>query len=78
MTTGISPTDFANRLDRTAEETETLLGALLSDGLLPDEIARPQVAAASRIALPAASVGTRQPPTLASVPTVHSRCQTTY
>ena len=42
MTTGISPTDFANRLDRTAEETETLLGALLSDGLLPDEIARPQ------------------------------------
>jgi farnesyl diphosphate synthase len=42
MTTGTSPTDFANLLDRTAEETETLLGALLSDALLPGEIARPK------------------------------------
>lgn len=42
MTTGTSPTDFAKRLDRTAEDTEALLGALLSDALLPDEIARPK------------------------------------
>jgi farnesyl diphosphate synthase len=35
-------TDFANRLDRTAEDTEALLGKLLSDALLPDEIARPE------------------------------------
>jgi farnesyl diphosphate synthase len=42
MTTGTSPTDFAIRLDRTAEDTEALLGALLSDMLLPDEIARPK------------------------------------
>ena len=42
MTTGTSPTDFAKLLDRTAEETETLLGALLSDALLPGEIARPK------------------------------------
>jgi farnesyl diphosphate synthase len=41
MTTGASPTDFAMLLDRTAEDTEALLGALLSDALLPDEIARP-------------------------------------
>src|ERR1700757_1147096 len=34
--------DFAKRLDRTAEETEALLGQLLSDVLLPDEIARPK------------------------------------
>src|SRR3954465_11803471 len=33
--------DFAARLDRTAEETEALLAKLLSDALLPDEIARP-------------------------------------
>jgi farnesyl diphosphate synthase len=42
MTTGISPTDFAKRLDRTAEDTEALLGTLLSDAILPDEIARPK------------------------------------
>ena len=42
MTTGTALSDFANRLDRTAEDTETLLGKLLSDGLLPDEIARPK------------------------------------
>jgi farnesyl diphosphate synthase len=35
-------TDFAARLDRTAEDTEALLAKLLGDGLLPDEIARPR------------------------------------
>ena len=34
--------DFAKRLDQTAEETEALLAQLLSDALLPDEIARPK------------------------------------
>src|SRR5436853_7515287 len=34
--------DFAKRLDQTAEDTEALLGRLLSDALLPDEIARPK------------------------------------
>jgi farnesyl diphosphate synthase len=33
--------DFSKRLDKTAEETETLLGKLLSDALETDEIARP-------------------------------------
>jgi farnesyl diphosphate synthase len=42
MTTGTSPTDFARQLDRTAEDTEALLGALLSDALMPGEIARPK------------------------------------
>jgi farnesyl diphosphate synthase len=42
MTTGTSTTDFARRLDRTAEDTEALLGRLLSDTLMPDEIARPK------------------------------------
>ncbi len=42
MTTGTALSDFAKRLDRTAEDTETLLGKLLSDALLPDEIARPK------------------------------------
>ena len=42
MTTGAAPSDFAKRLDRTAEDTETLLAELLSDALLPDEIARPK------------------------------------
>jgi farnesyl diphosphate synthase len=42
MTTGTSPTDFAQQLDRTAEDTEALLGALLSDALMPGEIARPK------------------------------------
>src|SRR5438132_13614976 len=34
--------DFAQGLDRTAEETERLLAQLLSDTLLPDEITRPK------------------------------------
>jgi farnesyl diphosphate synthase len=34
--------DFAKRLDKTAEDTEALLAKLLSDALLPDEIARPK------------------------------------
>ncbi|MDB5875902.1 MAG: geranylgeranyl pyrophosphate synthase, partial [Ramlibacter sp.] len=41
MTTAVA-TDFAKRLDQTAEDTEALLGKLLSDTLLPDEIARPK------------------------------------
>jgi farnesyl diphosphate synthase len=39
-TTALS--DFAKRLDQTAEDTEALLDRLLSDALLPDEIARPK------------------------------------
>ena len=42
MTTGTAPTDFAKRLDQTAEDTEAVLAKLLSDALLPDEIARPK------------------------------------
>src|SRR6202048_766721 len=42
MTTGTALSDFAKRLDQTAEDTETLLGQLLSDALLPDEIVRPK------------------------------------
>jgi farnesyl diphosphate synthase len=42
MTTATASIDFAKRLDGTAEETEALLGQLLSDVLLPDEIARPK------------------------------------
>jgi farnesyl diphosphate synthase len=42
MTTATSPQDFAKRLDATAADTEALLGQLLSDTLLPDEIARPR------------------------------------
>src|SRR5580704_9299267 len=42
MTTGTVDSDFAKRLDQTAEDTEALLGRLLSDALLPDEIARPK------------------------------------
>jgi farnesyl diphosphate synthase len=34
--------DFAKRLDKTADETEALLGQLLSDKLEADEIARPK------------------------------------
>src|SRR5271155_3197122 len=34
--------DFAARLDRTAEDTETLLARLLTDAALPDEIERPK------------------------------------
>jgi farnesyl diphosphate synthase len=41
MTTGLAA-DFARRLDQTADDTEALLGKLLSDALLPDEIARPK------------------------------------
>jgi farnesyl diphosphate synthase len=40
--TGTSPSDFAKRLDKTADDTETLLGRLLSDDILHDEIARPK------------------------------------
>lgn len=42
MTTGMSPQDFSKRLDATAADTETLLTQLLSDALLPGEIARPK------------------------------------
>ncbi len=42
MTTGTASTDFAKRLDQTAEDTEAVLATLLSDALLPDEIARPK------------------------------------
>jgi farnesyl diphosphate synthase len=42
MTTGTSPGDFAKRLDKTADDTESLLATLLSDTLEPDEIARPR------------------------------------
>ena len=42
MSTTTFPTDFAKRLDQTAEDTETQLAKLLSDDLLPDEIARPK------------------------------------
>src|ERR1700733_5114249 len=42
MTTGTALSDFTKRLDQTAEDTEALLGKLLSDALLPDEIARPK------------------------------------
>ena len=41
MTTGTAA-DFSKRLDQTAEDTEALLAKLLSDTLLPDEIARPK------------------------------------
>ena len=40
--TGASPTDFSKRLDQTAEDTEALLGRLLGNNILPDEIARPK------------------------------------
>jgi farnesyl diphosphate synthase len=42
MTSGLSSADFTKRLDTTADETEALLGKLLSDSPLPDEIARPK------------------------------------
>jgi farnesyl diphosphate synthase len=42
MTTIVAPKDFTKRLDQTADDTETLLARLLSDDLLPDEIARPR------------------------------------
>ena len=40
--TATALSDFTNRLDKTAEDTENLLATLLSDQLLPDEIARPK------------------------------------
>jgi farnesyl diphosphate synthase len=40
--TGTAPSDFAKRLDQTAEDSETLLSKLLSDSPLPDEIVRPR------------------------------------
>lgn len=40
--TGTPPSDFAKRLDKTADDTEALLGRLLSDDILHDEIARPK------------------------------------
>jgi len=42
MTSTPSPQDFAKRLDRTAEEIEGLLGSILSDEVLTNEIARPR------------------------------------
>src|SRR6202000_3336797 len=41
MTTAAA-TDFARRLDQCAEDTEAVLARVLSDTLLPDEIARPR------------------------------------
>ena len=40
--TSPASTDFAARLDQTAEDTEAVLARLLGDGLLSDEIARPK------------------------------------
>ncbi|MGJ5175368.1 polyprenyl synthetase family protein [Bradyrhizobium oligotrophicum] len=40
--TATALTDFTHRLDKTAEETEALLGELLSDAPMADEIARPK------------------------------------
>lgn len=42
MTTGTSTINFAAQLDKTAEETEALLGQLLANEVLPDEITRPR------------------------------------
>jgi farnesyl diphosphate synthase len=42
MTTATAHSDFAKRLDQTAEDTEALLGKLLSEALLPGEILRPK------------------------------------
>ena len=40
--TGTALSDFTTLLDKTAEETETLLSRLLSDQMLPDETMRPK------------------------------------
>lgn len=40
--TGTSPSYFAKRLDKTADDTEALLERVLSDDILHDEIARPK------------------------------------
>jgi len=42
LMTGTALTDFAKQLDKTAEDTEALLSQLLSDAVLPDELARPK------------------------------------
>lgn len=42
MTSTPRPQDFAKRLDKTADDIEALLGKLLSDDVLENEIARPQ------------------------------------
>jgi farnesyl diphosphate synthase len=42
LMTGTLPTEFAKRLDNTAEDTEALLGQLLSETTLEGEIARPK------------------------------------
>ena len=42
MTTGTATTDFTQRLDPTADDTEALLAKLLGDEVLPDEIVRPK------------------------------------
>ncbi|HET7493392.1 MAG TPA: farnesyl diphosphate synthase [Bradyrhizobium sp.] len=42
MTSVVAHSDFARRLDQTAEDTEALLSKLLADTILPDEIARPK------------------------------------
>jgi farnesyl diphosphate synthase len=42
LMTGTALSDFASRLDRTAEETEALLARLLSDAPMADEIVRPK------------------------------------
>jgi farnesyl diphosphate synthase len=40
--TGMAQQDFAARLDKTAEDTESLLSKLLSEAVLSDETARPK------------------------------------
>src|SRR6516162_4640466 len=40
--TGTAPSEFAKLSDNTAEDTEILLSALLSDAIVPDEIVRPK------------------------------------
>jgi farnesyl diphosphate synthase len=40
--TGTTPSDFAKRLDKAADDTEALLAKLLGDDVLSDEIARPK------------------------------------
>jgi farnesyl diphosphate synthase len=42
MTSVAAQSEFARRLDQTAEDTERLLSKLLADAILPDEIARPK------------------------------------
>ena len=42
MTTGTSTIDFTALLDKTAADTEALLGRLLTEAVLPDEITRPR------------------------------------